>query len=89
VPLLMGLERRCARASDCGTVSLPVPLRSVREVVVVWIVVALVVLVVLLGAWLVDRHWNVDPRGMHAPGQGQSSSDQAWTATRDHSGGSL
>ena len=55
----------------------------------VWVVVAVVVLVVLVGAWLVDRHWDIDPSAAHAQGRAQASSDQAWTATRDHSGGSL
>ena len=53
----------------------------------IWIVVAVVVLVVLFGAWLVDRHWDIDPA--RTPDRAQAPSDQAWTATRDHSGGSL
>lgn len=53
----------------------------------VWLVVAVVVLVVLFGAWMVDRRWDVNPSV--APWPAQASSDQAWTATRDHSGGSL
>ena len=52
-----------------------------------WLVVAGVILVILVVAWLVDRHWDVDPTARR--GRAQSSSDQAWTATRDHSGGSL
>jgi hypothetical protein len=53
----------------------------------VWIIVAVVVLVVLVGAWLADRHWDIDLTA--ARGRAQASSDQAWTATRDHTGGSL
>lgn len=53
----------------------------------VWLVVAVVVAVLLVGAWLFDRRWDMNPSADH--GQAQASSDQAWTATRDHSGGSL
>lgn len=58
-----------------------------RRVAMVWLVVAVVVAVLLVGAWLFDRRWDMNPSADH--GQAQASSDQAWTATRDHSGGSL
>ena len=55
-----------------------------------WIVVGAVLVVVLVLAWLVNRKWDgIDPTPRQTQGRAQAESDQAWTSTRDHSGGSF
>lgn len=43
-----------------------------------WIVTGVVVAVVLIGAWLYDRKWGVDPTSMPSPEKRAGAEADAW-----------
>lgn len=52
------------------------------------IIIGVVVSVVLLAAWLVDRHWGIDPRTTPSPSRAQAESDAALTVYTSRGSGS-
>jgi hypothetical protein len=52
-----------------------------------WIVTGVVVALVLIGAWLYDRKWGVDPTRMPSPAKRAEAETQGWISQQGASHG--